>query len=309
MARSGVNKPLVGWLFILPALAHLVIFALYPIAVAFFISLFRWQMYKPDQQFVGFGNYASALTEESFRRALWNTLRYAVISVPLGIAVALGVALLVAPQVRAMAIFRTIFYIPAVASGVAVAMLWIYVYLPETGMINASLLALFGENGLLRSLVAQPYKSIDFLNRSEWAMWAVAFMSVWTGLGPRMIIYLAGLLGIPASLYEAAELDGAGPNARFWRITLPMLAPTTFFILVTSTIGAMQVFTPIYMMTRGGPEGSTDVIGYHIYTEAWVTFNTGLASAKSFVLLIILAGISWFQFGLMRRQLQDFSNV
>jgi ABC-type sugar transport system permease subunit len=119
-------------------------------------------------------------------------------------------------------------------------------------------------------------------------MWALVFMSMWVGLGPRMVLFLAGLINIPQSLYEAAQLDGASPWKQFWKVTLPMLVPTTFFVMVTSTIGAMQVFTPVYMMTKGGPEESTDVVGYHIYTEAWVNFNTGLASAKSFVLLAVI---------------------
>lgn len=174
------------------------------------------------------------------------------------------------------------------------SMLWIYVFLPETGMLNL----------LLRMIGV---RSIAFLQDSTWAMWALAFMSIWTGLGPKMVLYLAGLVGIPQSLYEAAELDGAGKLRSFWSVTLPMLAPTTIFVLITSTIGAMQVFTPVYMMTKGGPEDSTDVVGYHIYTEAWVNFNTGLASAKSFVLLVIIGGISLLQFRLMRRQLEGYS--
>jgi multiple sugar transport system permease protein len=153
---------------------------------------------------------------------------------------------------------------------------------------------------------------VDFLGKSEWAMWALVFMSIWIGLGPKMVLFLAGLIGIPPSLYEAAEIDGATKWTSFWRVTLPMLVPTTFFVMVTSTIGAMQVFTPVYMMTQGGPGDekgnmTTDVVGYHIYTEAWTNFNTGLASAKSFVLLIVIAAISLFQFRMMKRQMEGYS--
>lgn len=143
------------------------------------------------------------------------------------------------PEAPGVTIFRTLYYIPAISSGVAVSMLWIYVFLPETGMLNL----------LLRMIGVS---SIAFLQDSAWAMWALAFMSIWTGLGPKMVLYLAGLVGIPQSLYEAAELDGAGKLKSFWSVTLPMLAPTTIFVLITSTIGAMQVFTPVYMMTKGG---------------------------------------------------------
>ena len=194
-----------------------------------------------------------------------------------------------------MAFFRTLFYIPAITSGVAIAMLWIYVYLPERGAINAMLGALGFTD------------TTDFLNNATWAMPALIFMSAWTGLGPRMVLFMAGLVGISPTLYEAAQLDGATRIRQFWSITLPMLAPTTFFVAVTSTISALQVFTPVYMMTKGGPDGATDVVGYHIYSEAWMNFHTGLAAAKSFVLLAAIALVSAFQFRLMRKQMRGYS--
>ncbi|GIK31214.1 MAG: sugar ABC transporter permease [Armatimonadetes bacterium] len=283
-----------GWLFVAPATLHLVVFALFPMGFALYISLFKWRLFKDSPEFVFLQNYVWSFTEGPFWNALWNSFRYTAVSVPAGMAVALGVALLVNQKLRGVTIFRTLYYIPAISSGVAVSMLWIYVFLPETGMLNL----------LLRMIGV---RSIAFLQDSTWAMWALAFMSIWTGLGPKMVLYLAGLVGIPQSLYEAAELDGAGKLKSFWSVTLPMLAPTTIFVLITSTIGAMQVFTPVYMMTKGGPEDSTDVVGYHIYTEAWVNFNTGLASAKSFVLLVVIGGISLLQFRLMRRQLEGYS--
>lgn len=288
-----------GWLFVAPALIHLIVFALLPILVALVISLYKWQLFKPSGEFVALKNYFYSFTEPPFWNALWNSFRYTLAAVPLGMAVALMVALLVNQKLRGVTIFRTLFYIPAISSGVAIAMIWIYVFLPETGLINA----------MLKSVGIE---SVDFLGRAEWAMWALVFMSIWIGLGPKMVLFLAGLIGIPQSLYEAAELDGAGKWRSFWSITLPMLIPTTFFVLVTSTIGAMQVFTPVYMMTKGGPgdeQGrmTTDVVGYHIYSEAWVNFNTGLASAKSFVLLVVIAAISYFQFRMMKRRMEGYS--
>jgi len=283
-----------GWLFVAPATFHLLVFALIPMAYAFVISLYKYQIFRANPQFTGIQNYSLALSEDPFRNALWQSFRYALLSVPLGMALALVVALMVNQKLRGMAIFRTLYYIPAISSGVAIAMLWTYVFLPDTGMINMAT-SLFG------------IESKDFLNKTEWAMWALVFMSMWVGLGPRMVLFLAGLINIPQSLYEAAQLDGASPWKQFWKVTLPMLVPTTFFVMVTSTIGAMQVFTPVYMMTKGGPEESTDVVGYHIYTEAWVNFNTGLASAKSFVLLAVIVVISIFQLRMMRSQLRGYS--
>ncbi len=300
-----------GWAFIAPAFVHLLVFALIPMLYALYLSLFKYQIYRGDPQFVWFQNYLLSFHETQFWNALGNSLRYALMAVPFGMAVALVVALLVNQKIRGMAIFRTIYYLPSIASGVAIAMLWIYVFLPESGLINSMMLGLFGEGrpltGVLGWFGIKPFSSIDFLNKTDWAMIALVFMSAWTGLGPRMVLFLAGLLGIPESLYEAAQLDGASKWRSFWRITLPMLAPTTFFVLVTSSISAMQVFTPVYMMTKGGPEESTDVIGYHIYSEAWVQFNTGLAASKSFVLLAVIVVISVFQFRLMRSQMQGYS--
>ncbi len=287
------NRP-VGYAFIGPALAHLLIFALIPMGYALYVSAFKWQLFRPDKTFVGLGNYGLAVQEQPFWNALWNSFRFALMAVPMGMFAALLVAILVNQKMKGMTIFRTLYYIPSIASGVAISMLWIYVYLPESGLINMTLTA-FG------------LKSIDFLNRPEWAMWALAFMSVWTGLGPRMVLFLAGLIGIPQSLYEAAELDGAGKLRSFWNVTLPMLLPTTLFVMVTSTIGAMQVFTPVYMMTKGGPEDSTDVVGYHIYTEAWVNFNTGLASAKSFILLAAIVLLSLIQFRMTKSRMEGYS--
>lgn len=284
-----------GWLFIGPAFLHLLVFALIPIGYAAWLSLFKTRLIQPEKAFVGADNYTFALGEESFRNALWNSARYALVSVPAGIAVALVVALLVNQKLRGVTLFRTLYYIPAISSGVAISMLWMYVYLPETGMINTAL-NMLGINN-----------KTDFLSQIEWTMWAVVFMSIFTGLGPRMVLFLSGLVGIPQELYEAGALDGATGWRAFWKITLPMLIPTTFFVVVTSTISALQIFTPIYMMTKGGPEESTDVVGYHIYTEAWVNFNTGLASAKSFVLLAAMVVISLIQFRLMRSQLQGYS--
>ncbi len=284
----------VGYAFVAPATLHLLVFALIPMGYALYVSLFKWQLFKPDKTLVGLGNYQAALGESEFWNAMWNSLRFALMAVPMGMITALLVAILVNQKLKGITIFRTLYYIPSIASGVAIAMLWIYVYLPDTGLINMTLTA-FG------------LKSIDFLNRPEWAMWALAFMSVWVGLGPRMVLFLAGLIGIPQSLYEAAELDGAGKFRAFWNVTLPMLIPTTLFVMVTSTIGAMQVFTPVYMMTKGGPEDSTDVVGYHIYTEAWVNFNTGLASAKSFILLAVIVAISALQFKLTKSRMEGYS--
>lgn len=283
-----------GWMFVAPATIHLLLFAILPIGFTMYLSLFRWKLYQPTKSFVGIDNYSYSVTDPAFINSLWNSLKYALAAVPSGIIVALGIAILLNQKIRLSAFFRTVYYLPAISSGVAISMVWIYIFLPETGLLN-TLLAQVG------------FKSIDFLGKSETALWSLAFMSIWTGLGPKVILFLAGLIGIPQTLYEAAELDGAKGWRMFRFVTLPMLVPTTLFVVVTSTIAAIQVFTPVYMMTKGGPEDATDVVGYHIYSEAWTSFNTGLASAKSFLLFLVIAAVAFVQFRMTKKQLEGHS--
>lgn len=287
-----MNRHVVGWLFVLPALLHLVVFALGPIAYAIYLSLFEWNLLKGESSFVGLQNYSTIWEDGRFAQALMNSALYTLASVPIGAAAALAVALLVAKKLPGIPIFRTIFYLPAVCSQVAIAMIWIYIFLPKKGMFNAIL----GWAGL-------PSET-DFLSTPGWAMAALVFMSIWIALGPRMILFVSGILNIPESLYEAAQLDGANPRQQFWKVTLPLLAPTTLFVVVTSTIGAMQVFTPVYMMTKGGPEGTTDVVGYHIYSAAWERFQIGEASAMSFILFVAIFLVSAALFKSMNRQVE-----
>lgn len=296
-----------GYAFIGPATLHLLLFAVFPLLYTLYMSLFRWNLLRDEQQFIGLENYRYSLADPLFWNAMWNSTKYTVVSVPLGVAVALLVALLVSKPLRGVTIFRTIYYIPAISSGVAIAMLWIYVYLPETGLLN-SLFAvwngLVGRVGLERLSVAT---TTDFLKEPSLALYALVFMSIWVGLGPRMVLFLAGIMGIPPSLYEAAELDGASKMRTFVSVTLPMLAPTTLFVVVTSTIASFQLFTPVYMMTQGGPGDSTDVIGYHIYNEAWTKFLVGIAASKSFLLFIGILVIAAMQFRLMRGQIESYA--
>lgn len=287
----------IGYLFVAPALIHLLVFALFPLAFTLYISFFRWNLITEEKQFLGLGNYAYSFGDSLFWNAMWNSVKFAALSVPLGMLLGLGVALLVNQKLRGVTIFRTLYYIPAISSGVAVAMLWIYMYLPKSGFIN-SFLGWVGVDS-----------STDFLNNEGFALLALVFMSIWVGLGPKMVLFLAGLLNVPQSLYEAAELDGATKFQSFRNVTLPMLVPTTFFILVTSTIGALQLFTPVYMMTKGGPGDATDVAGYHIYNEAWTKFLVGIAGAKSFILLLVIAVFSIFQFKLMKNRLEGYSTT
>jgi len=285
----------IGYFFIAPATLHLAIFAIFPMFFSIYLSFFKWNLMTSVRSFNGLANYVYAFQDPLFWNAMWNSTKYALLSVPLGMILGLLVAILVNQKLRGITIFRTLFYIPAISSGVAISILWIYIYMPETGLINSVLGMLHINN------------KTDFLKNENLAMYALVFMSMWVGLGPKMVLFLAGLIGIPASLYEAAELDGASKFRSFWNVTLPMLVPTTFFVLVTSTIGAMQVFTPVYIMTQGGPNEKTDVVGYHIYVEAWSKFLIGIASAKSFLLLVVIVLVSIAQFKILKNQMEGYS--
>lgn len=282
-----------GWLFVAPATLYLAAFSLLPMAAAAYMSLHHWHLLKPDRPFVGLGNYRALLADPLFRNAIYNTFVYAVISVPLGVASALAVAVLVSRSLRGIAVFRTLFYIPAVSSQVALSMVWVWILLPETGLINWTM----GQLGFS--------SSTDFLHETRWAMLSLVAMSVWIGLGPRMVIFLAGLHAIPQALYEAASLDGANGWQRFRYVTLPQLMPTMVFVAVTTTIAAFQLFTPVYMMTRGGPRRSTDVVLYHIYKEAWQSYQVGMASAQSYVLFGMILLVAMVQLAIMRRGLRE----
>ncbi len=287
-----------GYVFVAPATIYLAVFALVPMVLAAWMSLHRWHLLKAERPFIGAANYVALAHDPFFRNAVGNTLLYAACAVPLGVVTSLAVALLVSRQLRGVGFFRTLFYIPAVSSQVALSMVWIWILLPgEQGLIN------FGLDRLNAWLGTGIPIDTNFLGRPGWAMAALVAMSLWVGLGPRMVIFLAGLQAIPEPLYEAAALDGCNARQRFWYITLPQLAPTTLFVIVTTTIAAFQLFTPVYMMTKGGPRRTTDVVLYHIFTEAWQKFEVGMASAESYVLFALILLAAACQLWIMRRSL------
>jgi multiple sugar transport system permease protein len=289
-----------GYLFVAPATLYLAVFAFFPMVFAAWMSLHRWHLLKEEHPFVGLANFITLAQDPFFRNAVKNTLLYVLVSVPLGVISALAVAVLVAQPLRGVRFFRTLYYIPAVSSQVALSMLWIWILLPgERGLINY----LLGQLNRLPG-VGLPVDT-HFLGQPGWAMAALVAMSLWIGLGPRMIIFLAGLQSIPETLYEAASLDGCSGWQRFRHVTLPLLAPTLLFVTVTTTIAAFQLFTPVYMMTRGGPRRSTDVMLYHIYKEAWLKFELGMASAMSYVLFAMILLVALVQFRIMRRGLEQ----
>lgn len=289
-----------GYVFVLPATVYLAAFAVFPMLFAGWASLHRWHLLKPDHPFVGLGNFIALARDPFFRNAVGNTLYYVVISVPLGVVSSLVVALLVSRALRGIGFFRTLYYVPAVSSQVAISMVWIWILLPgEQGLVNGMVGWINGRLG------THLPTDTNFFGHPVWAMLALVAMSMWIGLGPRMIIFLAGLHAIPQTLYEAASLDGCNAWQRFRYVTLPQLAPTTLFVVVTTTIASFQLFTPVYMITKGGPRRTTDVVLYHIYKEAWQKFEIGMASAQSYVIFAMILMVAAVQLWMMRRGLRQ----
>ena len=284
------SQTAMGWMFAGPAIAGFLIFSIGPMVASLLYSFCRYNLLHAPR-WVGLENYQRVLFGHSlFWYSLANTA-YMLIGVPLGMAVGLGLALLLNTEVRVIRLYRTIFYLPAVVPAVAAAYLWMWILNPVNGLLN-SLLKDFG--------VAHPPL---WLNSPSWLLGSKAgiiLMGLW-GAGSGMIIWLAGLKGIPTQLYEAAKMDGAGPVRRFWNITLPMLTPYIFFNLIMGVIGTMQIFSQSYIMTSGGPDHSTDFYALYLFNQAFKYFRMGYASALAWILLLLILGLTAIQFWLSRK--------
>lgn len=272
--------------FLLPAAVGIILFSILPIAQALRISFFDYSLLNPEQIPVGFENYDRALKDPVFQVALKNTLWYTILLVMCQTAMALGLALLLKQPVRGLAFFRSAFFVPVVTSLVVISTVWKLLYNSQ-GFIN----------GVLRTigLPAQP-----FLASADQALLSLVAMGVWKDVGFYMLIFLAGVQSIPVDLYESASIDGASPWRAFVRITLPLLRRPALFVVVVGTIAAFKVFTPVYLMTDGGPAESTMVIVFYIFRTAFRYFQMGYASAMSVILLGIVLVLTLIQFRLLR---------
>jgi multiple sugar transport system permease protein len=281
-----------AWLLVAPALGALALFFFLPVLASLLLSLTDYDIYAvasaENLRFVGLRNYAALLGDPLFWRALWNTLYFVAVGGPLSVGASLGAALLVnARLVRAKALFRTVFFLPVVTTLVAVAVVWRYLYHPRIGLLNRTL----GLAGL---------PGVDWLGDPAWAMPALIGMAVWKNFGFSMVIFVAGLQAIPARLYEAASLDGAGPFQQLRHVTLPMLAPTSLLVVVLTTIGYFQLFAEPYVMTQGGPSNRTLSLVLLMYQEGFRFWNLGYAAALAFVLFAILLALTALQLRLRR---------
>jgi len=280
--KKLLKSAVVGYGFVLPAFVHIIVFFVGPVLFIFFLSFHRWNIILPKKPFAGLTNYIELFKDEYFLSSLLNTFYYS-LHVPVGMAIALVIAVLINRRIKGMNIIKTLFFLPSVSSFVAIAMVWQWIYNSKFGLLNFFITRL-------------GFNSVRWLENPHTAMPALIIMSIWVGIGYQMVIYLAGLQGIPEHLYESAKIDGANKLQRFFKITIPMLRPTTFFILVTSLIGSFQVFTQVFVMTKGGPLRSTDVVVYHIYKNAWINMEMGYSSAMAVILFAIIFVITLAQF-------------
>lgn len=289
--KPSTRKRLTAYCFLLPNLIGFLVFTLIPVVSALGLSFMRWDSYNPTQ-FVGLQNFRIMLKDSSFRISFWNTIYFTCATVPLTVIVSLILALALDKGLKGLTIFRAIHFFPHIASTVAVAVVWQFLYNADMGPINMFLRAMG---------VTDPPR---WTASVTWAMPAVIIMSVWKSAGYYMIMFLAGLQGIPNHLYEAATIDGANGWHRFRYVTLPLLTPTLFFVIIMNLIYSFKVFDQIYIMTQGGPGRATSVLVYYIYVQAFVNQNFGYASAMAFVLFLILLVITIVQFRLQEKWVQ-----
>lgn len=278
-----------AYLFIAPGVIIFSVFTLASLIFAFWLTFHRWSIIEDDKPYVGLQNYEDMINDERFVQSVLNTIYFTGASVPLTMLIGLFLAVLLNQPLRGRAIFRTAYYLPVVTPFVVSALLWKWLYNGDFGLFNYYLMK--------GHIIDEP---LLWLSSQNLAMPAVVLMSIWSGVGFSMVVYLAGLQGIPHELYESAKMDGAGAIRRLLYITIPMLRPTTLFLLVMGIIGSLQVFTQIFVMTSGGPVNKTTTMVYYMYLWAFKYYDMGYASTLAFALFAMLLVFTAFQLRLFR---------
>ena len=286
--KDREHEGLAAGLFLLPNLIGFLIFTAIPVGAAFVLAFYDYDLLL-GASWAGLENFREMFTvDRVFRAALFNTVYFTAVSVPLSVVLGLATAILVNQALRGVVIFRSIFLLPYVTVTVALSLVWKWLYLPDIGLINSALGAV-GIDGPA------------WLTSQTWAMPALILMSVWKGFGYNMVIFLAGLQGIPDHLYDAAKVDGATAWRRFLNVTLPLLSPTTFFVVVISVISSFQVFDQALIMTNGGPGTATTTLVLYIYQKGFQSFDMGYAAAVALVLFAVIFVFTVVQFLFQRR--------
>ena len=276
-----------GYLFLLPSVAILLVFVVYPIVQSLWMSLHDWSFFSSSHPFVGLGNYRTMLHDPRFWNALRNTAVYTAVVVPAQVGAGLALALALARNTLFNKFLRSVFFFPVISALATMGIVWKFLLDPQIGIIN-------------QLLVSVGLPDTAFLQSTTWALPAVIFVGVWKSAGFSMVIYLAALQDVPRSVMEAAAVDGAGPWPRFWRITLPMLRQSTLFAVVMATITSMQLFDQVYVMTSGGPLFHTDTLVTYLYEVGFQDFQSGYAAAISWVLFLLILLVSMLQLRLFR---------
>ena len=294
--KSLDQEALAGYLFILPNFFGFLVFTLVPVAFSLALSFINWDMLS-SPKFVGFLNFGTLLgfhreagrlvaNDSLFWKCLFNTL-YLMMIIPVQIMASLALALLVNKKIKGVSIFKSIYFLPTISNGVAICLLWAWIYNYDFGLLN-TLIIKFG------NLIQAPLKAIPWLTSVAWAKPSLMIMGLWIMMGGyNMILFLAALKGVPKELYEAADIDGAGAWDKFWRVTWPMISPTTFFVAVMAVIGGFQGgFMQAYIMTGGGPNRSTTTLEYLIYNHLYSWQHVGYAAAIAWFVFIVIFGIT-----------------
>jgi multiple sugar transport system permease protein len=285
------RRALWGLALVAPNVLGLMIFFGIPVGIAFFTSLQNWNALRPPE-FIGLANFERLFRDPAFYNALGNTLRLLIMVVPIGMALALGVALLLNQRLRGRSLFRTVYFLPVVTSTVAASIVWTWIFQPRYGVVG-NVFAFLG------------WQDLNWLTRPDLVLIPIGVVVIWQRLGFDMILFLAGLQAIPRPLIEAAIIDGATWWQRFRHVVLPLLSPTTFLVLVLSTIGAFQIFDQVYVMTartsRGGVGGSATTLTYMLYERAFIQSQYGYSAAIALVLFGITLAVTVFNLSLQRR--------
>ena len=293
LVSMNAREALTGYLFIAPALISLAVWWIWPIIYSTYLSLTRWDFMSPVKDWVVLENYIKIATHREFHRVLWNTVYFSVASVVLAVILGLILALILNQKLRGTSFYRALIFSPWITPTVAAALVWLWIYNRDLGILN-NVLSLFGVN------------KIDWIGSGQgalrlWAMPSLIIFTVWKTAGYNMVYFLAGLTTIPTELYEAAEIDGANNWQKFRNITLPMLSPMTFFIMVVSLINAFNAFDQIRVLTQGGPGDATRTIVYYLYQNAFQFFEVGYGSAVAIILLVLLLLLTFVQFRVANR--------
>jgi multiple sugar transport system permease protein len=288
--RKRIRKQLPNYLFILPHYLFFIVFLLYPIFRGIEISFFDWKIMLEDQKFVGLANYEALMADKEFQETFGNTVYVAVLTVVLNVIVSLLVAVALKNSFRGSNFMRVLFYAPAILSVSVLGIIGIRIWDTQLGIVNFFLVDLLG------------LSRISWLGEPSLVMPSLALTTVWWTFGFPMLIFLAGLQGIPEALYEAAKIDGAGRLQTFRHITIPLLMPTMLFIVVTQFIAHMQVFAQPFIITGGGPGNGSRTTVMYLYETAWKFFRFGYASAISVVLAVIMIIIAAILFATLRRR-------